>query len=31
MQPTIILVHGAYAESSSWNHVVETLVSAGHR
>ena len=30
MPPTIILVHGAYAESSSWNHVVETLVSAGH-
>jgi len=30
MQPTIILVHGAYAESSSWNPVVETLVSAGH-
>ena len=30
MQPTIILVHGAYAESSSWNHVVETLASAGH-
>jgi pimeloyl-ACP methyl ester carboxylesterase len=31
MEPTIILVHGAYAESASWNDVAETLVSAGHR
>jgi pimeloyl-ACP methyl ester carboxylesterase len=31
MKPTIILVHGAYAESSSWNGVVEPLVTAGHR
>ena len=30
MQPTIILVHGAYAESSSWNRVIEMLSSAGH-
>jgi len=30
MQPTIILVHGAYAESSSWNQIVETLSSASH-
>jgi pimeloyl-ACP methyl ester carboxylesterase len=28
---TVILVHGAYAESSSWNGVVEPLAAAGHR
>jgi len=26
MSPTIILVHGAYAESSSWNDVAERLL-----
>nr|WP_221380285.1 alpha/beta hydrolase [Actinoplanes polyasparticus] len=31
MKPTVILVHGAYAESSSWNGVLEPLVSVGHR
>jgi pimeloyl-ACP methyl ester carboxylesterase len=30
MPATIILVHGAYAESSSWNQVIETLSAAGH-
>jgi pimeloyl-ACP methyl ester carboxylesterase len=27
---TIILVHGAFAESSSWDGVIDPLVSAGH-
>ncbi|MEV4348242.1 alpha/beta hydrolase [Actinoplanes sp. NPDC049596] len=31
MKPTVILVHGAYAESSSWNGVLEPLMTAGHR
>jgi pimeloyl-ACP methyl ester carboxylesterase len=31
MQPTIVLVHGAFAESSSWDGVIEPLESAGHR
>ena len=31
MKPTVILVHGAYAESSSWNGVAEPLLAAGHR
>jgi pimeloyl-ACP methyl ester carboxylesterase len=31
MNPTIILVHGAFAESSSWNDVVTKLTGAGHR
>jgi pimeloyl-ACP methyl ester carboxylesterase len=31
MNPTVILVHGAYAESSSWNGVAEPLLAAGHR
>ena len=30
MKPTIVLVHGAFAESASWNYVVDSLVSAGH-
>jgi pimeloyl-ACP methyl ester carboxylesterase len=30
MQPTIVLVHGAFAESASWNPVIERLESAGH-
>jgi pimeloyl-ACP methyl ester carboxylesterase len=31
MKPTIVLVHGAYAESSSWNDVIPALVREGHR
>jgi pimeloyl-ACP methyl ester carboxylesterase len=31
MNPTIILVHGAFAESSSWNDVVAKLTGNGHR
>jgi pimeloyl-ACP methyl ester carboxylesterase len=31
MQPTIVLVHGAFAESASWNGVIEPLVAEGHR
>jgi pimeloyl-ACP methyl ester carboxylesterase len=31
VKPTIILVHGAYAESSSWTGVVEPLAADGHR
>jgi pimeloyl-ACP methyl ester carboxylesterase len=31
MTSTVILVHGAYAESSSWNAVLEPLWTAGHR
>jgi pimeloyl-ACP methyl ester carboxylesterase len=30
MAPTIILVHGAFAESSSWDDVIEPLVAEGH-
>ena len=28
---TIVLVHGAYADSSSWNDVIEPLAADGHR
>jgi pimeloyl-ACP methyl ester carboxylesterase len=31
VKPTIILAHGAYADSSSWNSVIERLQAAGHR
>jgi pimeloyl-ACP methyl ester carboxylesterase len=31
MKPTIVLVHGAYADSSSWNGVIEPLAADGHR
>jgi pimeloyl-ACP methyl ester carboxylesterase len=31
MKPTIVLVHGAYAESSSWNDVITSLLREGHR
>ncbi|MET0695392.1 MAG: alpha/beta hydrolase [Propionibacteriaceae bacterium] len=31
MTSTFILVHGAYAESASWNGVAEPLLAAGHR
>jgi pimeloyl-ACP methyl ester carboxylesterase len=30
MLPTIVLVHGAFAESASWNGVVDPLRAAGH-
>jgi pimeloyl-ACP methyl ester carboxylesterase len=28
--PTIVLVHGAFAESASWDRVIDPLVAAGH-
>jgi pimeloyl-ACP methyl ester carboxylesterase len=31
MHPTIVLVHGAFAESASWNGVIDPLSDAGHR
>ncbi len=31
MQPTIVLVHGAFAESASWDRVTDHLQEAGHR
>ena len=31
MPPTVVLVHGAFAESSSWNDVADRLVDEGHR
>src|SRR5215212_6385705 len=31
MKPTIVLVHGAFAESSSWNDVIGPLIREGHR
>jgi pimeloyl-ACP methyl ester carboxylesterase len=31
MQPTIVLVHGAFAESASWSGVIEPLVAEGHQ
>jgi pimeloyl-ACP methyl ester carboxylesterase len=31
MKPTIVLVHGAFAESASWNNVIDKLESEGHR
>ena len=30
MLPTIVLVHGAFAESASWDGVVDRLQAAGH-
>ena len=30
MLPTIVLVHGAFAESGSWDGVVDPLLAAGH-
>jgi pimeloyl-ACP methyl ester carboxylesterase len=29
--PTIVLVHGAFAESASWDRVIDPLVGDGHR
>jgi pimeloyl-ACP methyl ester carboxylesterase len=31
MKPTVILVHGAFADSSSWSAVAERLLAEGHR
>jgi pimeloyl-ACP methyl ester carboxylesterase len=30
MKPTIILVHGAFAESASWDGVIDPLLESGH-
>ena len=30
MRPTIVLVHGPFADSSSWNEVIDRLLDAGH-
>jgi alpha-beta hydrolase superfamily lysophospholipase len=30
MRATIVLVHGAFAESSSWDQVIDRLLDAGH-
>ena len=30
MQPTIVLVHGAFAESSSWDALIDSLTSEGY-
>ena len=30
MPPTIVLVHGAFAESASWDGVIDRLLAAGH-
>ena len=30
MKPTIVLVHGAFAESSSWNDVIDSLLGGGY-
>jgi len=30
VKPTIVLVHGAFAESASWDDVIDPLASAGH-
>jgi pimeloyl-ACP methyl ester carboxylesterase len=30
MKPIIVLVHGAFAESSSWDPVIDPLLDAGH-
>jgi hypothetical protein len=30
MQPTIVLVNGAFAESASWNRIAERVHAAGH-
>jgi pimeloyl-ACP methyl ester carboxylesterase len=31
IRPTIVLVHGAFAESASWDGVIDPLVATGHR
>jgi pimeloyl-ACP methyl ester carboxylesterase len=30
MPPTIVLVHGAFAESASWNRLIQSLDGSGH-
>ena len=30
MKPTIVLIHGAFAESASWNDVIDGLTGTGH-
>lgn len=30
MKPTIVLVHGAFAESASWDSVIDSLAAAGY-
>lgn len=30
MRPTVVLVHGAFAESASWDGVIDPLLGAGH-
>src|SRR5207253_2367207 len=30
VKPTVVLVHGAFAESASWSSVIDSLISAGH-
>jgi pimeloyl-ACP methyl ester carboxylesterase len=30
MQPTIVLVHGAFVESASWDAIIDPLLKAGH-
>jgi pimeloyl-ACP methyl ester carboxylesterase len=30
MRPTIVLVHGAFADSSGWNSTIDQLLEAGH-
>jgi pimeloyl-ACP methyl ester carboxylesterase len=30
MKPTIVLIHGAFAESASWNEIIDSLEGAGH-
>ena len=29
-KPTIVLVHGAFADSSGWNEIISTLLSLGY-
>jgi pimeloyl-ACP methyl ester carboxylesterase len=31
MRPTIVLMHGAFAESASWDRVIDPLVAKGHQ
>src|SRR3954452_21844480 len=31
MSSTVVLVHGAFAASASWDRVIEPLQAAGHR
>jgi len=31
MSPTIVLVHGAFADGASWDRVIDPLLRAGHR